>query len=169
MSSSSSGDPCLGHVTYAGKSDGNGPVWGASFSANGETGLAAGREICLSEVPGSDHVCDYEEVLVAEKASELSTIVAGTTAWVQRTTVAMVNGAPSAPGPGGNCNFWTYQTNHIGDGEYLTFDVTGVPTYHLDNDTVYDQNDPAHAQADLPCGGAIRSILCCYKKCVSPP
>lgn len=168
MSSSSSGDPCAGHVTYANKLDGVGPVWAQAVFANGKTGLAAGNEGCLAS--GADHVCDYEEVLVAEKAGELATIPAGTTAWVHRTTVAMVNGVPSNPGPGGTCNNWTYSTNHIGDGEYLTFDAVGVPTYHLDNDTIYDGVDNSHTNpADLQCGGTMRSILCCFQACEPPP
>jgi hypothetical protein len=77
--------------------------------------------------------------------------------------------ALSPPGPGGNCNNWTYATHHIGDGEYYTFDQQGVPTYHLDNDTIFDPNEPyvhTHHGADFGCGAFYRAILCCYPACM---
>lgn len=157
-------DPCLGHLTYAGRVDNAGPTWGALPQAAGYSGLDAGNAAC--ETLGADHVCDYAEVLAAEAAGELAAVPAGTTAWVHRTTTALVGGVDSAPGPGGRCNDWTYSTNHIADGEYITFDTAGVPTYHLDNDTIFDAVNPGvHTVADLPCGGASRAILCCYAAC----
>lgn len=163
---SSSTDPCAGHVFYAGKFDGAGPVWGGLTQAMGATGLDAGNNVCKSLNIGADHVCDYEEVLLAQAQGELAAIPAGTTAWIQRTTNAMVGGVTSAPGPGGRCNNWTYNTNHISDGEYATFDTVGNPTYHLDGDTIFDPNQAGvHTVGDLPCGGATRSILCCYQAC----
>ncbi|MFO0685124.1 MAG: hypothetical protein U0234_23900 [Sandaracinus sp.] len=157
-------DPCVGHVTYAARFDNAGPVWASLPASGGMTGLDAGNAQC--EAIGADHVCDYEEVLVAQAAGELAGIPIGTTAWVQRTTTAQVGGVDSAPGPGGRCNDWSYATNHISDGEYITFDTAGVPTYHLDNDTIFDPNNPGvHTSADLPCGGATRSILCCNAAC----
>lgn len=157
-------DPLAGHVYYAGMFPGAGSVWANLPGAGGLTGLEAGNAQCVALGVGADHVCDYTEVLAAQMNGELATIPAATTAWVQRTTPAMVMGMVSQPGPGGNCNNWTYATNHIGDGEYLTFDVAGVPTYHLDNDTIFDPAQPGvHTiPGDLECGGATRSILCCY-------
>jgi hypothetical protein len=76
----------------------------------------------------------------------------------------------SQPGPGGNCNDWQYGTHHIGDGEYYTFDQQGVPTYHLDNDTIFNPNDPGaddHHTPDFTCGAAARAILCCFPSCPS--
>lgn len=157
-------DPCAGHVTYAGRIDGATASWGALPSAGGNSGVDAGNAAC--ETLGADHVCEYTEVLAAQAAGELAGIPLGTTAWVHRTTTAQVGGVDSAPGPGGRCNDWTYTTNHIADGEYITFDTAGVPTYHLDNDTIFDAANPGvHTSADLPCGGASRAILCCYAAC----
>jgi hypothetical protein len=164
--SSSSGDPCTGHVYYAGKFDGAPSVWANLPGAGGLTKLDAGNAQCKALNIGADHVCDYEEVLKAQQNGELANIPKGTTAWVQRTTVAMVNGAPSDPGPGGRCNDWSYATNHLSDGEYISFDDVGVPTFHLDNDTQYtDKTADGHAGPGLDCGGVMRSILCCYTAC----
>ncbi|MFT3773220.1 MAG: hypothetical protein QM820_48190 [Minicystis sp.] len=160
------GGSCAGHVYYAGKFDGAGPVWANLPAAGGMTSIDAGNAQCKALNIGADHVCDYEEVLKAQAQNELAAIPQGTSAWIQRTTVAMVNGNPSQPGPGGRCNNWTYQTNHISDGEYISFDQVGVPTYHLDNDTVFNPNNPGvHTLTDLQCGGTMRSILCCYQAC----
>ncbi len=131
------------------------------------TALAAGDAQCQAAMNGGDHVCDYEEVLSAAAHGELSTIPQGTTAWIHRTTTAIVSGTPSAPGPGGRCNDWTFNGNHLADGEYVMFDTVGVPTMHLDNDTVYDPGSPGlHTiTGDLECAGETRSILCCHPSC----
>jgi hypothetical protein len=161
------GGACAGHVYYAGKFDGAASVWANLPAAGGMTSLDAGNAQCKALNIGADHVCDYEEVLKANTQGELAGIAAGSSAWIQRTTVAMVNGQPSQPGPGGRCNNWTYATNHISDGEYFSFDTAGVPTAHLDNDTVFDPANPGvHTIGnDLQCGGTMRSILCCYQAC----
>src|SRR6185436_18692708 len=103
----------------------------------------------------------------AAAGGELNAIAQGTTAWIHRTTSAIVFGNPSPPGPGGRCNDWTFNGNHLADGEYVTFDTIGVPTMHLDNDTVYDPTTPlVHTiTGDLECGGQTRSIFCCYTAC----
>jgi hypothetical protein len=154
------------HQFYAGKIDNTSSVWSTLANAGGQTGLEAGNAAC--KAIGGDHVCDYEEVVLAAQGGQLSSIPQGTTAWLQRTTTVMVNGTASAPGPGGRCNDWTYMTNHISDGEYITFDTAGTPTYHFDNDTIYDPANPhVHTNdADLQCGGASRSILCCFTACM---
>ncbi len=157
-------DPCEGHIFYAGMVSGAISAWSNHPQANGKTGYEAGIAICQSI--GADHPCDYEEVLDAEAAGELANVAQGTTAWIHRTTVAMVGGNPSDPGPGGRCNDWIYTTNHISDGEFVSFDQVGTPTYHLDNDTFFDGEDPSHAQAGaLQCNGETRAILCCFPAC----
>ena len=79
----------------------------------------------------------------------------------------MVGGVPSAPGAGGRCNDWKYNTNHISDGEYVTFDTVGQPNFHLDNDTTYDVMHPGMytIPGDLDCNGVTRNIMCCYASC----
>jgi hypothetical protein len=82
--------------------------------------------------------------------------------------------ALSPPGPGGNCNGWTYEGTYIGDGEYYSFDQQGVVTYHFDNDTIWDPGGPdpeshSHPWDDLKCGGSTRAILCCYASCTGAP
>src|SRR5262249_16038938 len=135
--------------------------------SGGLTSFAAGDDMCVKTNMGADHVCEYQEVLAAQANGELKAIPQGTTAWVNRLTPAMVNGMMSAPGPGGRCNVWTYGTNHISDGEYISFDQVGVPTFHLHNDTVFIMNDTTHQQPGvLQCGGESRAVLCCYQKCM---
>lgn len=158
-------DTCEGKVTFAGLVSGVPSAWGTDPNANGKTGYEAGIEIC--KTIGADHPCEYQEVLAAEKVGELAAIPQGTTAWIHRTTDAMVGGVNSPPGAGGRCNNWVYTTNHISDGEYATFDQVGVPSYHLDNDTFYDGTDTTHTiTGDLQCGGTMRAILCCFPACV---
>lgn len=157
-------DTCAGHVTFAGLVPNVSSAWGQHPQSNGKSGYEAGTEIC--KTIAADHPCEYQEVLAAQAAGELATIDQGTTAWIHRTTDAMVNGVPSPPGAGGRCNNWTYLTNHISDGEYVTFDMVGNPTYHLDNDTFYDGVDTTHTiPNDLQCNGAMRAILCCFPVC----
>jgi hypothetical protein len=161
-SSSGTGGACAGHVYYAGMVPDITSVW----VSGGLTSFAAGDDMCQkANLGGADHVCDYEEVLKAQTGGELSTVPAGTTIWVQRTTAANIGGVASAPGPGGRCNDWKYNTNHISDGEYGEFLTLGTPTFHLDNDTVYDNIPGAHNQPGLDCNGPKRAIMCCYAKC----
>lgn len=159
------GGSCTGHVYYAGLGPDATSVW----VSGGLSSLAAGHDMCQKANLGADHVCDYEEVIKAQTAGELSMIAAGTTAWVQRTTPAMVNGTMSAPGPGGRCNDWKYMTNHLSDGEYVSFETVGQPNFHLDNETKYTGvAADGHANPDdLPCGNAVlkRRVMCCYAKC----
>lgn len=157
-------DPCAGHISYAGMASGASSVWATLPNASGLTGLAAGNAQCASI--GADHVCDYEEVVAAALAGELSAIPMGTTAWMQRTTAVDVGGTSYPAGQGGRCVDWTFSGNHLADGEYITFDALGMPTYHFDPDTFFDGTDTSHATpGDLECGGATRAILCCYPSC----
>jgi hypothetical protein len=129
----------------------------------GMPGLAGGRLSCMNNVAGSDHPCDYEEVVSAAERGELAAIPMGTTAWLQRTTPVTVDGMEYAPGQGGNCVDWTFNGNHLADGEYITFDAAGVPTYHFDSDTFFDGVDTTRAQPGLlQCGFEMRAILCCH-------
>lgn len=158
------GDPCEGHVTYAGMVTNVASAWGQHPQAGGATGYEAGINICATL--GADHPCDYEELKMAAAAGELSTVAQGTNAWVHRITDEMVDGAVSMPGAGGRCNDWVYTTNHISDGEYVTFDQVGVPTYHLDGDTFYNGVDTSHTiTGDLQCGGQMRALFCCFPTC----
>ncbi len=162
--SSGAGGSCAGHQYFGGAV----PTVPAVWVSGGLTGLAAGDDMCQKlGIGGVDHVCDYEEMLAAQKDNQFAAIPAGTTYWVQRTTPAMVNGIMSAPGPGGRCNDWKYNTNHISDGEYVSFDTLGQPTYSLDNDTIFDGLNPGvHTiPGKLECNGVTRSVMCCYTKC----
>ena len=157
---STGADACAQMPTYFGMV----PNIPSQWSDQGLMGFAAGNSLCQGI--GADHVCDYEELLDAEAAGEFATIAAGTTAWIHRTTMAMVDGVLSSPGPGGRCVDWTYGTNHISDGEYVEFSTGGTPTYHLDADTFYDGQDTTHTIPDeLQCGNANRAILCCNPAC----
>ena len=160
--SSSTGGACAGHVYYAGLVPNVTSVW----VSGGLTSFAAGDDMCQkANLGGADHVCDYEEVLKAVAANELKNVAAGTTIWVQRTTTANVNGVPSTAGPGGRCNDWKYNTNHIADGEYAVAEAAGSLKFFLDNDTIYDNIPGSHNQPGLDCNGASRAIMCCYAKC----
>lgn len=129
----------------------------------GMPGLEGGRLACTSTIAGSDHPCDYEEIVEAAARGELADIAMGTTAWLQRTTPVTVDGMEYAPGQGGNCVDWTFNGNHLADGEYITFDAAGVPTYHFDSDTFFDGIDTNRTvPGDLQCGGEMRAILCCH-------
>ena len=134
----------------------------------GIEGFGAGNMMCANAMADT-HVCDYEEVLLADAAGEFAAMAAGTTAWIHRTTPAMVDAVMSPPGVGGRCVDWTYPTNHISDGEFVTFGAGGATTYSLDNDTMFDEDAPApnpHVQMGLlECGGQMRAILCCFPEC----
>jgi hypothetical protein len=148
---------CDGSI-YAGKLDAKPSLW----SMGGQTGLAAGALICGSIA--ADHVCDYEELKMAELAGELDGVV-NFTAWIQRTTIESVDGTPSAASPGGRCVDWTTDVDTLADGEWVDFTEAGL-VYHLDPDTFYDGLDGSHADpAALPCAATTRAILCCNAAC----
>jgi cysteine-rich repeat protein len=168
----SGGTDCTGQITYAGMTAPEPSVW----TDGGDIGIGAGTSLC--QQIGADHFCDYEEVLAALALGELDAdpniTDVGITAWVHRTTPAMVNGVLSEPGPGGRCNNWTYGTKHLADGEYVTLTkVAGAVTadFRLDNDAIYD-GTANHSQpaTELNCGanagGPMRAILCCYPQCI---
>lgn len=146
------------------------PVQPSVWTSGGIQGFGAGNMMCMALGMGADHVCDYEEVLLAEAHGDFAAIPAGTTAWIHRTTPAMVGAAMSPPGAGGRCQDWNYGTNHIADGEFVTFGAGGAATYTLDNDTVFDPGagspNPHVQMGLLECGGQMRAILCCAVECV---
>lgn len=135
----------------------------SAWEDGGVTGFAAGNQMCMNM--GADHVCDYEEIELAFSKNEFAALPNGTTAWLHRTVDVM----GMAPGVGGRCVDWTYSTNHISDGEFVTFNA-GTPTYTFDNDTNYNPAitpDNPHVQMGLlECGGVNRAILCCFPECM---
>jgi hypothetical protein len=191
-SDAGAGGACAGHINYAGMYPMAPSIWANLPNAGGLTSLDAGNAQCKSLGIGADHVCTLTEIQAAAAANEaiFATIPAGTTAWMERTTPVYVEGLSgtpctaamagqtdangdvcvmSGPGAGGRCNDWQYGTHHIGDGEYYTFASAGVPTYHYDNDTVFNPNMAGadnHHTADFGCGADMRAILCCYESCM---
>lgn len=163
-------DSCANQPIYVG----NVPSIGSRWESGALIGFAAGQDLCRQAAtamgvpdPMEVTVCDYEQVVQAAAAGEFAAVPAGTTAWLHRTTVADVMGVPSAPGTGGRCVDWTYQTNHISDGEYVEFAGGGMVSYFLDNDTFYDGIDGSHTQPGmLECGTQMRAILCCNPPCM---
>jgi hypothetical protein len=152
-------DPLGGHVFIGGWRDGVSSDWSQLPGAQGAIGLEAGHTYC--RFSGSDHVCDYTEMRAAEARGEYANVPVGTTAWIQRTTPELVGGVLSAPGPGGNCNNWTFTGNHIADGEYMVFGAAGAE-YFLDADTYFDGiPGPSVQPAALDCGGVQRAVFCC--------
>lgn len=151
------------------------PSMPSRWESGALVGFAAGQELCQmaaatagAEMADTVTVCDYEQVVEAEMAGEFAGMAAGTTAWLHRTTPAMLDGVPTQPGTGGRCVDWIYQTNHIADGEFAEFTGGGAVNYNLDNDTFYDGVDTTHAQPGvLECGTQMRAILCCYPPCGS--
>ncbi|MRG93527.1 hypothetical protein [Polyangium spumosum] len=168
-------DPCEGKLIF---SDFTAAPQAAQWSFMGSLGYEAGTKMC--QAIGAAGVCDYlqlKEVLdnpaahPADVTKMLTKVPAGgmITVWVNRSTVETVGGVASQPGAGATCNNWTYITNHIGDGEYLTLNNTAGAlsgTFTLDADTVFS-GDPGdgHAQPGLDCGGVTRYIPCCFPVC----
>ncbi len=150
------------------------PAIASRWESNALVGFPAGTAMCQMAAtvanvpnPGEVVVCDYEQVLEAEMKGELASLPANSTAWIHRTTAANVNGVASPAGSGGRCVDWTYSTNHISDGEFVTVAAGGIATYSLDGDTFYDGVDTTHTQPGLlECGTQMRSILCCNPPCM---
>ena len=139
-----------GEITFAGSVAGATSIWMDLPGAGGLTGRLAGDEACKNAMVGADHVCDYEEIALAQQKGE--TNLPDITFWVHRTTSIPGNPLPYQPGPSARCDDWTSDAS--ADGEYGEIIGDNV-TYHLDDDL--GSLDPA-----LPCGGVTRSILCCY-------
>ncbi len=130
------------------------------WSYGGQIGVAAGNGMCAAI--GAARVCSLGDLAAAEELGELGSLAAGTY-WVHRVRHHVrVNDAPSAPGPGGRCNDWTTNTNHITNGEFLELGAGGL-TWHFDPDTVYD-GTPAHVQPVIDCDD-YRAVPCCLATC----
>lgn len=163
-------DSCASEPIYVA----NVPSVASRWESGALIGFAAGQELCRQAATGVGHpdpmsvtVCDYQQVVMAAAKGEFAAIPGGTTAWLHRTTNADIGGVPTAPGTGGRCVDWTYQTNHISDGEYVDFPGGGAVNYFFDNDTFYDGVDTTHTQPGLlECGTQMRAILCCNPPCM---
>ncbi len=143
------------------------PEQPSRWEYEGLVGLEAGAAMCDAASAGS-HVCDFEEVLYADTAGELIEFLPeGTSAWLYRTTPAIVDGKLSPPGPGGTCLDFSYPTAHVGNGGMVNNNSGQGIVYHLDPDTTVDLKDRtgSHVSPGLPCGGVYRSILCCNRLC----
>jgi hypothetical protein len=175
---------CVGHITFAGKAPTQlTSIW--KYTPTGTTvavtGTPGGDAMCKDM--GADHVCDYDDLVDAAAAGELSALAATDNAWLLRyhnitvaagaTNLESLGAAPAAGtvikvGAGSRCADWTYGTDHLNDGEFVTFEKGGnSPTFHLDDNPCAIQTVPK----DIPCGhnGTPHTILCCFPKCKTVP
>ncbi len=176
---------CTNVVTFAGKAvgtdfDGGASAmdWGSDWTYKALNGLPAGNQACQDM--GADHVCDYDDVVLAASKGELSTLATTDTAWLYRVNAVTISstspdievlGSPATMGTtyqvglASRCANWTYQTDHLNDGEFVSFQ-NGVnsPQFHLDDNPGAIQATPK----DIPCGHNLmpRAVLCCFPKCL---
>jgi hypothetical protein len=153
-----------GFVRYQGRVDDVDSLFANLPEANGLSGVAAADAECAAIVTGADHLCTSDDLLAVEAARERAYFASpvGLTAWLERTQPMLLNGVTTAPGPGGDCDGWSYAGTSLAEGEYVSFDTAGHTTWHLDADTVFDVNAPGvHTTSGLPCGGVTRALLCC--------
>jgi len=151
-------DACASKAVFASVGMQMGSLW--SYKAM--VGLAAGNLMCQDM--GADHVCDYDDLVAAAAKGELSSLTATDTAWLQRTDAVTVNNVTYQPGPGARCSDWNYATDHINDGEFVSFENGGnTPNYHFDD----NPNQVQPLPKTIPCGHnqLLRDVLCCYAKC----
>jgi hypothetical protein len=121
----------------------------------GITGFGAGRMMCQGTYGMEADVCTYTNLVDAEIHGDFATVPAATTMWVHREVMATYMAMMVAPGPGGRCNDWLYDTNHMYDGEYVTVEAGGALTFTLDTDVSTPVTDL------LQCAGEFRAIPCC--------
>jgi hypothetical protein len=154
---------------------------GSNWAYKANVGLAAGNEMCQDQ--GADHVCDYDDLVLAASKGELSGLSTTDTAWLIRTHPVTVSatspaisvlgqpatvGATYLIGKGSNCADFNYSTDHLNDGEYVNFSTGGnTPTFHFDDNPCVIQTLPK----DIPCGHNTmpRDLLCCFAKCGPAP
>jgi hypothetical protein len=154
---------------------------GSNWAYKANVGLAAGNEMCQDQ--GADHVCDYDDLVLAASKGELSGLSSTDTAWLIRTHSVTVSatsptisvlGQPATVGTtypigkGSNCDDFNYSTDHLNDGEYVNFSTGGnTPTFHFDDNPCVIQTLPK----DIPCGHNTmpRDLLCCFAKCGPAP
>ncbi len=176
--STASGAPCAATPTFAAKAA---MQFGSLWVYDAQVGLTAGNQACMDV--GADHVCDYDDIVLAASKGELAALAPTDTAWLQRThdvTVSatspriVVLGHPAVVGTtykvskASRCIDWTYAGEYLNDGEFVAFESGGnAPTFHLDDDPCAIQPSPK----DIPCGhdALLRSVLCCYAKCTPGP
>ena len=142
---------CEGEPIYVGMTAAVEPPW----EFMGITGFGAGRMMCQSSFGKDADVCTYTNLVDAEMQGDFAAVLAGTTMWVHREVMALYMAAMVTPGPGGRCNDWLYDTNHMYDGEFVTVEAGGALTFTLDTDV----NTPATSL--LECAGEFRAIPCC--------
>jgi hypothetical protein len=162
------GGNCNGQVTFAGKAKPpNNTVGNTSSNShwvynNNLSGVAAGDAMC--QAIGADHACDYDDIVLAASKSEITGLATTDTAWLHRTHDVTVNGTTFGVSKASRCDDWNYETDHVNDGEFVSFENgLNTPTYHLDDDPNATQASPKA----IPCGNAAgtRYVLCCYPKC----
>jgi len=184
--STGAGGSCSSVVTYAGKAigtdfDGGAAAldWGSNWTyGTSLPGLPSGNAAC--QALGADHVCDYDDLVLAATKGELTPLATTDTAWLYRVNPVTVTatsptievlGTPATVGTtyqvgmGSRCANWTYSTDHLNDGEYVSFEKgVNKPTYHFDDNPTVIQTTPK----DIPCGhnGMPRAVLCCFPKCI---
>ncbi len=131
------------------------------WSFDGKLGTEAGDAMC--KFIGADHFCDYAEVKAAEAKGELAT-VPNMTAWIHRTTPALVGAEVNSGGSGARCNDWRYGTNHLANGEFATFSG-GAVSYDLAPADKLSFGTASSSGSGRLCGTVNRAILCCHPKC----
>jgi len=172
-------DPCAGKLIFSGFTAAPQP---SQWSYAGSLGYEAGTKMC--QAIGAAGVCDYEQLAEIfnnsmahpdDVAKMAAAVPAGgmITAWVNRTTATTIGGVMYPTGQGGRCNNWTYATNHIDDGEYVTIsnmagNVSGAFT--LDSNPCFTGNTAdGCAGPGLECGSSMRYIPCCFPVCTPAP
>ncbi|MDI1484418.1 hypothetical protein [Polyangium sp. y55x31] len=172
-------DPCAGKLIF---SDFVAAPQPSQWSGMGSLGYPAGTKMC--NAIGAADVCDYEQLAEifnnpaahpVDVAKIATKVAAGSsiTAWVNRTTMTTIGGTTYPVGAGGRCNNWTYMTNHIDDGEYVTITNTAGAVsgaFTLDSNPCYTGNtaDGCAQGGALDCGGVQRYIPCCFPVCQNP-
>ncbi len=169
-------------ATFAGKA----PLqFGSNWIHNAEQGLLAGNLVCADI--GADHVCDYDEVVLAVSKGELTGLATTDTAWLHRTHPVIVAAGlnlevqglavpnPMAPAGavlevnrGARGADWTYAGSHLNECEFISFEKgPGAPTYHLDDNPCVIQVPPG----DVSCGhnALLRDVLCCFPRTCAAP
>ncbi len=177
---------CVGVVTFAGKL-GADPTMGNAFTFTSDwtyksmSGIAAGNQACQDQ--GADHVCDYDNLVLAASKGEIAGLATTDTAWLQRTHSVTISAASppilvlgEAPANGTTLQVtkgargadWTYQTDHLNDCEFVSFEKgLNSPTYNFDDNPCAIQATPKA----IPCGHNMvtRDVLCCFPKCETVP
>ena len=153
-------DTFVGLVTYHANPLMPGPGLSSVWMYGGELGIKAGNGMCAAM--GADHVCSYQELVLADSLGELAVIPDDTEIWLHRlTAVGMFQ-----PGAGGRCIDWTSPGGCTAEGEYAVKEM-GQMQYHFDDDAAYSgMCDHFNPTAPLSCGLDLRAIACCGPSCL---